>query len=91
MSALLAPGVAGNRKTMLIKVMNSTAISAIGKLYTSSKSVGIRYREAKKRTKMPKLNGPGVKVFVPRYRAAMGIVYAMYSATTDSEKTALMA
>ena len=40
---------------------------------------------------MPRLNGPGLKSFLNKKRAAIGIEYAMYSAVTEIEKTALIA
>jgi hypothetical protein len=42
-------------------------------------------------TKMPRLNGPGLKLFLNTKRAVMGIAYATYNAVTEIAKIALIA
>jgi hypothetical protein len=42
-------------------------------------------------TQRPRFHGPGWKLFVHAKRTTIGIAYAVYAATTQSEKTALIA
>jgi hypothetical protein len=73
--------------------MYDTEMIATGRLFKSQHNGQQRIlkHQTVRLTKMPKLNGPGLKLFVNTKRAMVGIEYAMYSAVTEREKTALIA
>lgn len=84
-------GEVGKKKTTRMKIMNETAAVANGALWESQCSgtstrnhsvftrvTGFGKTTDGELTKRPKRKGPGLKLFLPRKRAEIGIEYATY-------------
>jgi hypothetical protein len=86
-------GVAGKRNTMVMKNIQTTAVTPIGRLYCNE----IRFdvpelcEVAERLASFPSVNAPGRKSFLKRNRHAIGREYATYCPVTPSAKIAPIA